>query len=362
MPEKIAQRKHFLINTAYITLVIILSVLVVLSANIILPFWIALILAAVLQPIVQALSKKVHLKKKSISAIVLIIFYLIAGSIIVFGIIEVAYLLEEVFEKFPQYFNDTIQPGLNTLGDTFERMLSVIPAPIRPNFEAVQMNVMEAMQNSVSSISQRGAQLVGDFLNSIASSFLAVLVTIMLSYFVIVQYDFVMDFLKNQIPERICKSASSLKALLKNSVLKYVKATAILMMITFVELSIGLFIIGAANPIGMAAGIALFDALPVFGTGGIMMPWALIELLNGNYSFAAAILVLYVVVVVMRNLLEPKIIGSQLGLNPIVALVSIYAGFKLLGIIGMISFPIIAYVLLSLHNDGKIHLYKDLKA
>ena len=352
MPDKITLRKNFILNTAYIALVIVLGILAVLSANIIMPFWFALLIAALLQPAIRALNKKVG-HKKIWSVIILMLFYLIIGGAIVCAVVEIAYLMKEFFDMFPQYFRETIQPNLANI----ESILTIIPEPFRP--QSTQLNLMETLQNAVASFSQQGVKLIGGFLDSVSSSFVGILITIMLSYFVIVQYDAVIAFLKCQLPERFSGYADSLKNLLKNSVLKYIKAAGILMANTFVELSVGLLIIGAENPIWMAACIAIFDALPVFGVGGIMLPWAVFELLEANYTFAVGVLIIYGVVILVRNVLEPKVLGEQLGLNPIVALVSIYAGYKLIGILGMISFPIIAYVLLSLHKDGKLRLYKE---
>lgn len=329
-----------------------MSVLAVLSANMIMPFWFALMIAALLQPVIKTVNKKVG-HKKAWSVVILFLFYLLIGGAVVYGAVEVAYLIKEFFNEFPQYFKESVQPNLVNV----ESILNIIPEAIRP--QTVQFNLMEILQNAVVSFSQQGIKIIGSFLNGVSSSFVGILISIMLSYFVIIQYDSVVVFLKYQIPNRFVPYMDSLKNLLKNSVLKYLKAVVILMFITFAELTVGLLVIGAENPIGMAACIAVFDALPVFGVGGIMIPWAMFELLETHYTFAVALFVIYGIVLFMRNILEPQILREQLGLNSIVALVSIYAGYKMIGITGMISFPIIAYVLLALHKDGKICLYKE---
>lgn len=357
MQEEITRRKNFMVNAGYTVFIIIITVFVFLTAGLIMPFWIALLLAAILQPLIRLLDRKLKTKKKTLSNVVLLLFYLIIGGVLIWVISGLAYFLEEAFLYFPDYYEMTIRPVLTSLGDTMEKLLAIFPAQIRPDFEVMQANVLDTIQSSVTSISQQGISLVSNFFSGLTSSFLAVLMTILLSYFINSQYEVVVAFLKHQLPEKVRGSISEIKLLLKNSVLKYIRACMIMMVITFVELSIGFLIIGVSNPFGMAIGIAFFDALPVFGTGTIMIPWAFFELLNGNFSFAGGLILLYVLIALIRNLLEPKIIGTQLGLNPIVALVSIYLGYKLLGIIGMISFPIIAYVLLALHEAGKIKLY-----
>ena len=359
MPEKIIQRKCFVINTAYILIAAMLVLLTILTAGLLMPFWIALFLSAILQPITRLLSGKLGLKKKGLSTIVLFLFYLLLFCILIFGIAEVTNLFGDLFQSFPDYYKDTIVPALGSLGNSIEQIFSIIPNEFRPDMAELQMSIMTWIEKIVSAISQYGLTFAGNVISGFTSSILSVLMTILLSYFITVQYDTVVAFLKCQLPDKIRTFGADIKPLLKNSVVKYLKATLILMFITFIELAIGLSIIKGSNPIGMALGIAIFDALPVFGTGGIMIPWIIIELLSGNYALAGGLLILYIIITIMRNILEPKILGSQLGINPIVVLLAVLIGGRLLGVLGMIFFPITAYVLTVLHDAGKIKLYKN---
>jgi len=113
------------------------------------------------------------------------------------------------------------------------------------------------------------------------------------------------------------------------------------------------------NSIPIALGIAIFDALPVLGTGGIMVPWIAIALLNGKIPLAVGLAILYAIVLVVRNIIEPRIVGNQLGLHPLVTLSAIYAGFKLMGVMGMILFPIMVQILAGLHHSKVIQLWQD---
>ena len=131
------------------------------------------------------------------------------------------------------------------------------------------------------------------------------------------------------------------------------------MLITFVELSIGLSVLGVRNAIPIAFGISMFDILPVLGTGGIVLPLAVFSLLTKNYFLGIGLLVLYAAVTIIRNFIEPKIIGDQLGLNPIVTIISIYLGFVWIGVGGMILMPITVQILLTLHRKGVIASTED---
>jgi predicted PurR-regulated permease PerM len=130
------------------------------------------------------------------------------------------------------------------------------------------------------------------------------------------------------------------------------------MSITFIELSIGFTIIGIGKPLLIAVLIALFDILPVLGTGGIMVPWIVISAIQSNYSLALGLLILYMVITIVRNIIEPKIVGSQIGLHPVVTLVSLFVGAQLFGVIGLFGFPITLSLLRHLNETGAIKLFK----
>ena len=131
------------------------------------------------------------------------------------------------------------------------------------------------------------------------------------------------------------------------------------MTITFIELSIGLTLIDINHAVLVAFIIALFDILPVLGTGGIMIPWTMLTALQGNYTIALGLLVIYVVITIIRNIIEPKIVGSQLGLHPVVTLCSMFVGAQLLGVIGLFGFPIALSLLRYLNDHGVIKLFRS---
>lgn len=137
-----------------------------------------------------------------------------------------------------------------------------------------------------------------------------------------------------------------------------VRSYALIMSITFVELSIGLTLIRIDHAILVAFVIAIFDILPVLGTGGIMIPWAILTAIQGNYPLALGLLVVYLVITVIRNIIEPKIVGSQLGLHPVVTLCSMFVGAQLFGVIGLFGFPIGLSLLRYLNDHGVVRLFR----
>ena len=133
-----------------------------------------------------------------------------------------------------------------------------------------------------------------------------------------------------------------------------IRSYALIMSITFVELSVGLTLIGVNRAILVALLIAIFDILPVLGTGGIMIPWVILSALGGDLPHAFALLVLYVIITVIRNIIEPRIVGAQIGLHPVLTLMSMFVGNHLFGIVGLFGLPILLSLLRYLNDNGTI--------
>ena len=171
-------------------------------------------------------------------------------------------------------------------------------------------------------------------------------------------YDTLAQFISRQFTKRNNEIIQKIKQYISHTLFVVVRSYLLIMGITFIELSVGLSVIGIPNAVLIAFMIAIFDILPVLGTGGIMIPWVLITLLQGNYQISIGILIVYVFVTIVRNILEPKIVGGQLGLHPVVALMSMFIGANLIGVIGLFGFPITLSLLKHLSDTGTIKLFK----
>ena len=114
------------------------------------------------------------------------------------------------------------------------------------------------------------------------------------------------------------------------------------------------------NAIVIAFLITIFDILPVLGTGGIVIPWAIFLFIDGQVTLGFGLLMLYVIVTIVRNVIEPRIVGGQIGLHPVVTLFAMYVGVQLIGFFGLFIAPMSLAILKSLHDTGRITLYRDL--
>ena len=178
------------------------------------------------------------------------------------------------------------------------------------------------------------------------------------TFFLAKDHDALAGFVLRQFPERGRALLLHIREYLVGTLLICIRSYALIMSITFLELSIGLTLIGVEHSIPTALCIALFDILPVLGTGGIMIPWTVISLLQGRYALGVGLAVVYLAVTVIRNILEPKIVGGQLGLHPVVTLAGMFIGAQLFGIIGLFGVPITLSLLCNLNQSGDLRLFR----
>ena len=166
------------------------------------------------------------------------------------------------------------------------------------------------------------------------------------------------DFCLKQLNDRARGIAVEIKNYIVGTLFVCIRSYLLIMSITFVELAIGLSLIRIPRAVLVALLIAVFDILPVLGTGGIMLPWVVIAALQGDISRAVGLLVIYLIITVIRNIIEPKIVGKQLGLHPVVTLVAMFVGASFAGIIGLFGLPIGLSLLCDLNNRGVIRIFK----
>ena len=165
-------------------------------------------------------------------------------------------------------------------------------------------------------------------------------------------------FLREFLPCHFRRIALEIKRFSSATLLRMLKAYTIIMLITFCELAIGLYLFKIENPLTKAALIAIIDVLPVLGCGTVLLPWALFSAIGGNIALGVKLAVLYLIIACVRQFAEPKIIGSNIGMNPLLTLVSVYVGFKISGITGMFVFPILVITVLHLFKTGYIKFPK----
>ena len=160
-----------------------------------------------------------------------------------------------------------------------------------------------------------------------------------------------------QLSEKQAIFIRELKTQFFSTVVSIIKAYAILMGFTFIQLLTGFIVAGIDYPVLLALFISLIDILPVLGTGTVLIPWCIILFLSGNVKTGLCILILYVIITLTRQIAEPKVLGNSVGLHPLVTLISMYFGLKLIGVKGLFLFPLTMIIIKNLNDKGFIRLY-----
>lgn len=355
----IEKRRGFIINAVYYFIITgIIFIVLKYGLPFISPFVIAFVIAFFLNKPITFLAKKCHVNRTFIAIAIVIIFYSTVG-VLLSGIgIRVFISVKELFFHLPDLYTSEIQPDLMQLFDSLEQSISKMDASLLPTIDEFSGNVIQSLGESISNFSMKMIGIISNYASSLPGFFIRILFTIISTFFLVIDYEKITGFLLHQLKEKHQKLIIEIKNYVINTLFKCIVSYALIMGITFVELSIGLSIIGIENAIVLALAISIFDVLPVLGTGGVMIPWAIITALQKNYSLAVGLLIVYLVITIIRNILEPKIVGSQVGLHPLVTLMALFVGAQLFGVLGLFGLPITLSLLKHLNDNGTIHILK----
>ena len=325
---------------------------------VILPFVLGFLIAYALKPVVRKMSSITRIPERFTSIITIILFYGIFVSLLVWFGIEIVNTAKELFQTLPDLYNNVLLPWLSDGLDNLLRMAEQLDPIIYDSILEYNEQLLNALGDFIRNLSVFSVSWITASANKVPTLVINILFTIISSFFFTLDYQKIVTFLMNQLKPNHKALLMNAQVFLGTTIKKYLKSYLIIISITYVELAIGLSILGVEKAIFIAFLIAIFDVLPVMGTGGIMIPWAIITLVEGDARLALGLFIVYLVVTVIRNIVEPKVVGDQVGLHPIVTLFAMFLGAKLFGVGGLLGFPISLAILKGLHDSGKIVLYK----
>ncbi len=395
------RKRRTIINFAYYAMMLAIFYLFCRYALwLFLPLIISFIIAVILQRPVNAITRKTPIKKGAASAFCVLFLIIIIGSVIVLiGASVVSYLkdfgayIAALFEntdklitdienwcinfisRFPQGISKILLKSVNSF---FNNLNASLAADAEVTAQAAQ-SVTDAAQNAAGQISQSsGMSFNLSWLTAPLSSVLStakqiptiltsVIITIVASCFLTADYSSVSKFLMNQLSTKRQNDLTRAKHLLKTSFTKMLRAYLIIILITFTEMFIGLSVLKLAGIyeskyiVIIAAVTAIVDIVPVLGTGTVVIPWAVYSLFTDSIPMAIGLIVIYIVISVIRQIIEPKLVAGQLGLPPFVTIIGMYVGLKLFGFIGMLIMPIMIIMLKLLNDEGILHIWKTQK-
>jgi sporulation integral membrane protein YtvI len=194
------------------------------------------------------------------------------------------------------------------------------------------------------SLYERAFTVVSHFLSTLPDHLLFLLTMVLSCYFSAAELPRLQALCREQLSKTRWKQLSGLASTLKAVLGGYLRAQLKLMGLTFLILFLGFLLLRVSLPLFFALGIAVLDALPLFGTGTALLPWSLFSMISGDFHLGLGLLILYAACALSRNVLEPKLLGAQLGVSPLLTLLAIYVGYRVSGLGGMLLLPILTLV------------------
>ena len=336
-----------------IMLVLLLFCIFVLPRIVIyfMPFVIGWIIALIAGPLVKFFEKKLKVKRMAGAAFVIIsvIALVILGGYFVGvklteGIVSFVGEMPEMWAGAQQDFEE--------IGQKLDNASRYLPEGIRNTFHRITANVDEYMGELLGGISMPTIEALSRFAKNLPSILIGIIMCLLSAYFFVADKDYVANMVSKAMPESVMEHFGMIKRGLKHAVGGYFKAQFKIEVWMYLLLGIGFWVLKIRYAFIIAVGVAFLDFLPFFGTGTVLLPWAAVKFLSGDYPMVIGLLVIWGVGQLARQLIQPKIVGESVGLSPIPTLFLLFIGYKAGSVVGMIIAVPIGIIVLNMYQEG----------
>lgn len=352
------KKLHFLIQVAFIAVFIFIAYLSFRYVfGVIAPFIIAFIAASLVEPLVKFLNDRLRFPRSIASALCIILLLAVILALGAFLSTTLWSKIKDLIVGLPEQINSLFATIKNNLNDG-DGIFSIFSEEMLEKIVAYFSNY-DYSKLLTGSLGSLVLGYAGNVVTYIPNILIFFIVTVVSSIFMSISFVSVKKFILAQFKPEHQGLVREIKKSLFSTVWKYLRSYSLLMLITFVELLVFFLIFGFEPAFPLAFLIAIVDILPVLGVGTVLIPWAIISLMSGSPWRALILICMYVVITIVRQILEPKIIGDHVGMLPILTLFCIWVGLKLFGFGGMFILPITVVILKNLHESKKIHLWND---
>ncbi len=315
------------------------------------PFVIGWIIAMIANPLVRFLERRLKIVRKHSSAFIVIG---VLAAIILGGYFLISKVVMEGIRfarDLPELYYRA-EAEIRLVMENLSRLFQFLPQKTQIALGNLGNNLSQYIGTLIQSIGVPTVEAAGNVAKNIPNILIQIIVTILSSYFFIADRDKMMEQVHMFIPKSVSRSIDLIGNHLKQVVGGYFKAQFRIMGVVAAILLVGFFILDVDYAVLLACLIAFLDFLPFFGTGTALIPWAAVKLFAKEYQTAVGLGIIYLVSQLVRQVIQPKIVGDSMGLNPLLTLIFMYIGFKVNGVAGMILAVPIGLILLKLYEVG----------
>lgn len=315
------------------------------------PFVVGWVIALIASPLVKFFEKTLKIKRKAGSAFVIIA---VIALVVLAGYFLGVKLTEETagfFAELPDMWESTLQ-DFTEVGEKFANANKYLPEAVQSTFKGIVDNVEGYIGDLIGRLSTPTIEALGRFAMNLPSIIIGIIMSVLSAYLFVTDKEYVPNLLSRIMPEAIIERWEMVKRGLRHAVGGYFKAQLKIEFWMYLLLGFGFSLLKVRYAFIIAVGVAFLDFLPFFGTGTVLLPWAVVKFLSGDYAMVIGLLIIWGVGQLARQLIQPKIMGDSMGLAPIPTLILLYVGYKLGGVLGMIIAVPIGIIVLNMYEEG----------
>ncbi|MCI8303300.1 MAG: sporulation integral membrane protein YtvI [Lawsonibacter sp.] len=315
------------------------------------PFLFALAAAAILNPLVKRLQKALGWNRQLLSALVLLLLFGLVGGALALLVYGAAGQMVSLVQNWGGLL-DSMQAALDQVEALFAHFLTLVPPQITQITQNAGDQLFQWLSEAAPAALASLGMEAGEKAMGLPSFLVALIIFIMATFLLTADYPYLRSRAVQHMDEGLLRFLGQLRTTALGAFGGYLKAEFLLSVGVFFILLAGFFLIRQPYGLLLALGLAVMDFIPIIGAGTVMVPWAFVDLFTGKLSAAVELMAIWGVIALFRRVMEPKFVGDQTGLSPLLSLVSIYVGMKLAGVLGMVFGPIVLLVLLNLAGMG----------
>ena len=322
------------------------------------PFVIGWIIALIANPLVRFLERHMRIVRRHGSMVIIVaVLGLVIGAIYL-AVSRLYVELSGFMKDLPAIYDNALLEITGALQNS-QKLISYLPESLQTPLLELSQNLGGTLGALFSKAAAPTVEIAGNVAKGIPNVMVNTIVMILASYLFLAERERIMRWLQANLPPFVLRYADYLQKDAKGLIGGYFLAQFRIMFVVAAILAAGLLILGVKYSIVLAILIALLDFLPIFGTGTVLIPWAVVKLFMAEYAYAAGLILLYITTQVVRQIIQPKIVGDSMGLPPLLTLFLLYLGFKVRGVAGMILAVPIGLFFVSLYDYGAFRKMTD---